>query len=173
MIINKENASSGENTDLVVLSVGLSLGIEDTCPVLSLEVGLVVNINLYVNSLSLGLDGVNRNTDGVENTSKNLSKSGWAPVDNLSSLQVELSSKNRVGDSSICYLTERKGLVDGRALVSKSINGSLGVNSNTDGKPTGNSRGGTSGCGKVIGGDAWHICKLGSNRLSVKGGGAL
>jgi hypothetical protein len=30
MIINKENASSGENTDLVVLSVGLSLGIEDT-----------------------------------------------------------------------------------------------------------------------------------------------
>lgn len=30
VIINKENASSGEKTDLVVLSVGLSLGIEDT-----------------------------------------------------------------------------------------------------------------------------------------------
>ena len=55
-------------SDLVVLSIGLSLGIKNTRPVISLKVCLVVNINLYLNSLALCLDGVGWYAHGVEET---------------------------------------------------------------------------------------------------------
>ena len=148
------------------------MGIKDTRPVFGFEVGLVVNINLYLNSLSLSLDGVSGDSDGVEDSSNKLSKSSWAPVYNLSSLKAELGSKDRVSDGSVITdLTEGKGLVDRRALISEGVNSSLGVNGDTDGKSTGNSRGGRSRGRKVIGGDAWNVLKLGSSLGGGKGGG--
>ncbi len=52
--------------DLIVLSVGLSLGIKNTRPVLRLKVGLVVDIDLNLECLPLGLDGVGGNALGIE-----------------------------------------------------------------------------------------------------------
>jgi len=160
--------------NLVVLSVGLSLSIKDTRPVFGLEVGLVVNINLNLNSLALRLDRVSGDADGVEQTSNNLSKARRAPLDNLSSLEAELGSEDGVRDSAIrVNLTKGKGLVDGRALIAKGVDGSLGVDSDADGKAAGNSRGGRSRGGKVLGGDTRDVLEGGTLRFGVKGGGAL
>lgn len=166
-----KGTSSTQVKNLVVLSVGLALGIKDTRPVFRLEVGLVVNINLNLNNLSLSLDGVGGDSNGVEDSSNNLSKSRWAPLNNLSSLKAELGSEDGVGDGTVITdLSEGEGLVDRRALVSEGVDGSLGVDGNADGKATGNSRGGGSRGGEVIGGDAWHVFE-GRSGLGVKGGG--
>jgi hypothetical protein len=148
------------------------LGIEDSRPVLSLEVGLVVNINLNLNNASLSLDRVDRNSDGVKKSSNELSKSSWAPRDYLSSLKVELGSKNGIGDGSVLVnLSERKGLVDRGALISEGVDGSLRVDGNADGEASGNSRSGRSGLWEVGGGDAWNVLKLRFSLGSVEGGG--
>mmetsp|Transcript_9335 Transcript_9335/g.16241 ORF Transcript_9335/g.16241 Transcript_9335/m.16241 type:complete len:256 (+) Transcript_9335:95-862(+) len=164
--------SMGRGRNLVVLSVGLSLGIKDTRPVFGLEVGLVVNINLNLNTLSRRLNRVSGDTDGVEKSSNKLSEARWAPLHNLSGLEAELGSEDRVGDGSVIRdLSEGEGLVDRGALVSKSVDGSLGVDGNADSKATGNTRGGGSRGGEVVSGDAWHVFELGTTLLGVEGGG--
>lgn len=151
------------------------MGIKNTCPVLGFEVGLVVNINLNLNNLSLRLDGVDGNSRGVEKSSEEQSNTSWAPLsNNLSGLEAELGSEYGVLDGSvIIYLTEGKGLVDRGALVSEGVDGSLRVDGNADGKTTGNTRGGGSRGGEVIGGDAWDVFDIGLSGGGVKGGGAL
>lgn len=163
--------SRGSN--LVVLSVGLALGIEDTRPVLRLEIGLVVNIDLNLNNLSLGLDGVGGDSDGVEEATEELSKAGRAPADNLSGLEVELGSEDGVRDGSLLDLSEGEGLSDGGALVAEGVDASLGVDGDADGEAAGNTRGGGSRGGKVIGGDAGDELDGRSSLLGVEGGGDL
>lgn len=145
---------------LVVLAVRLSLGIQDTRPVVSFEVELGVDIDLDFNDTLGLLDGVDWNTNGGECSSDDLSNTGRAPVDNFSSLQVELGSQKRVLDGSISVdLSERKRLVDGRALVSKSVDRSALVDGNADSKTSGNTRSGLSRSGELINSDAWNILK--------------
>ena len=159
-----------EKKNLVVLAVCLSLGIKNTGPVVGFEVGLGVNIDLDIDGSSSLLDGVCGDTNWGESTSDELSNSRWAPgSDNISSLQAELGSKNGVLDGSITIdLTERKRLVDRRALVTKSENGSPGVDGNADSKSTGNTRSSRSWRWKVFSGDARNVLKLGSE-FSIKG----
>jgi len=64
---------------LVVLFVGLSLGIEHARPVTSLGVSLVVDIHLNLHDLALCLHGESRHTDRVEESTNDLSETGWAP----------------------------------------------------------------------------------------------
>lgn len=156
--------------NLVVLSVSLTLGIKHTGPVVGFEVGLGVDIDLDIDGSSSLLYWVCWNTDGGESTSDELSNSRWAPFsDNITSLQAELGSKDRVLDSSVIIdLSERKRLVDRRALVTKSVNGSLGVDSNADSKSSGNTRSGRSRGWKILCGDAWNVLKLGSE-FSIEG----
>lgn len=151
------------------------MGIQDSGPVVGFEVGLGVNIDLDIDgSLSL-LDGVGWDTNGREGSTDELSNSGWAPLsNNLSGLQVELGSKNGVLDGSVGVdLTEGKGLADRRALVSKSIDGSLGVDGNADGKSTGNTRSGRSWGWKVSSVDAWNVLQLGGEFGVQCGAGSL
>jgi len=161
--------------NLVVLSVGLSLGIKDTSPVFSLEVGLVVNINLNLNILALSLDRVSGDSDGVEDSTNKLSKTSWAPVYDLTGLKAELGSKDGVRDGTIISnLTEGKGLVDRRALITKSIDGSLGVDGDANGKSAGNTRGGESRGREVVSGDAFDVLKFGlAHRAEGGGAGSL
>ena len=161
--------------DLVVLSVGLSLGIQDSRPVVGFEVSLGVNIDLDIDGSLALLDWVSWDTNRGESTSDELSNSGWAPCsDNISGLQGELGSKNGVLDGSIIIdLTERKGLVDRGALVSKSKNGSLGVDGNADSKSTGNTRSGRSWGWKVLSGNAWNVLQFGREFSVQCGAGSL
>lgn len=148
--------------NLIVLSIGLSLGIKDAGPVVGFEVEFGVNIHLYINALSGLLDGVCGDTRGSEGSTNEPSNSGWAPSsNNLSSLQGELGSKDRVLNGVTIYLTERKRLVDRGAFVTKGVDGSLGVNGNADGKTTSNTRSGRSWGWKIVNRDAWHVHKLG------------
>jgi hypothetical protein len=148
---------------LVVLSVSLTLCIKGTGPVVSLEVGLCVDINLDINRLSSLLDWEARDTGWLEKSSEELSNSGWAPCSNdLSSLQGELGSENWVRDGSVRIdFSERKRLVDRRALVSKSVDGSLRVDGDTDSKTSGNTRSGEAWWWKVLEGDTRAVSKLG------------
>jgi len=138
------------------------LRIEESRPVVGFEVSLVVDIDLNLNSLSLGLDRVYRNTDGVEESSDQLSNSSRAPIsNNLSGLEAELCSKYGVLDSSvIIHVSERKGLVDRRAFISEGVNFSCRVYSNADGKTSGDSGSGTSRGREVISRDAWNVLKF-------------
>jgi hypothetical protein len=147
---------------LVVLAVSLTLGIQHARPVVGFEVELSVDINLDFNATFALADGVGWDTDGGESSTDELSNSGRAPwSDDITGLQGELGSKNGVLDGSIGVdFTERKGLVDGRALVSKSINSSLRVDSDTDSKTTGNSRSGKSSVWDILGSDARNVLKL-------------
>jgi hypothetical protein len=148
--------------NLVVLSVRFSLCIKDSSPVLRLECCLVVNINLNLNNISLGLTCVNGDSSRLEKSSYDLSDRARAPVSlsNLSGLKVESGSENGIADGISLYLSERKRLVDRRTLVSKSPKLSTLINSNADSKSSSNSRGSLSGSGKVISGDTWYILKL-------------
>jgi hypothetical protein len=77
-------------------------------------------------------------------------------------------------DSSVIIdLTERKGLVDGRALITKSVDGSLGVDGNADSKTSGNTRSGRSRGRKVRSGDARNVLKLGSELCAEGSAGSL
>jgi hypothetical protein len=148
--------------NLVVLAVGFTLGIQDTRPVVGFEVELSIHINLDINCFSALPDGVSGDTDGGESSSDELSDSGWAPCsNNISGLQVELGSKNGVLDGSVSVdLTERKGLVDRGALVSKSVNSSLGVDGNADSKSGSDTRSGRTGIGKILNSNTWDVLKL-------------
>lgn len=169
MIVMLRFASSGEN--LVVLAVGLSLGIQDSRPVVCLVVGLSIDINLHFNVILALANRVSGNTDRGEGSSDKLSNSRWAPCShNISSLQGELGSKDGILDSSIVIdLTERKRLVHWGALVAKCVNGSRGVDGNADGKSSGDTRSGLSRIREILDIDAWYILKL-RLELGVKRG---
>jgi len=161
--------------DLVVLAVGLSLGIENTRPVVGFKIGLVVNIDLNLNICSLRLNWVDGDTSWVKKASDKSSDTRWAPLsNNFSGLEAELGSKDGVLDCAIIIdLAEREGLVDGGALVSKGVDSSLGVNGNADGKTTGNTRGGGTRAGEVGGFDAWDVHELFfASGLGIELGGA-
>jgi hypothetical protein len=148
--------------NLIVLSIGLTLRIKDSRPVVGFEVEFGVDINLYINALSGLLDRVCGDTSGSESSTNEPSNSRWAPrSNNLSSLQGELGSKDGVLDRVTTYLTERKRLVDRGAFVTEGVDGSFGVNGNADGKTSGNTRSGRSWGWKIINRDAWHVHKLG------------
>ena len=151
-------------SNLVVLSVGLSLGIQNSGPVVGFEVGLGVNIHLNLDEVLALSDREGRNSDRREGTSDKLSNSRWAPLsNNLSGLEGELGSKDGVLDGSVSSdLTERQRLVYRGALVSKSVDSSLGVDGNADSKSSGNSRSGGTWIGEVLDGDARNVLNLGS-----------
>ena len=145
------------------------MGIQDSGPVVGFEVSLSVDINLDFDGV-LGLaDRESWDSNRGESTSDDLSNSGWAPLsNNISSLQGELGSKDRVLDGSVSVdLTEGKRLVDRWALVSKSVDGSLRVDGNADGKSTGNTRSGRTWVWKISNINAWNVLKLGLE-LGVK-----
>jgi hypothetical protein len=161
---------------LVVLSVGLTLCIKDTSPVTSFEVGLSIDIDLHLNLTTAGLDREGWDANRIEESSEKLSDSTWAPwSNNFSSLQGELGSKNWVSDSSIiANLSERKRLVDRRALVSESVDRSLGVDGNADSKSTSNTGSGLSWLRKILERDARNVSELGRKRsLHVELGAGL
>jgi hypothetical protein len=155
---------------LVVLAISLTLSIQHTGPVVGFEVGLSVHINLDINGIFSLANGVGWDTSGGESSADKLSNSRWAPLsDNISSLQGKLGSKDRVLDGAISVdLTERKGLVDGRALVTKSVDSSFGVDGDADGKTTGNTRCSKTGIRKIFDADAWYVFKLGSEFCHAK-----
>lgn len=65
-------------------------------------------------------------------------------------------------DGSITVdFSERKRLVDGGALVSKSVDGSLGVDGDADSKTSGNSRGGSSWGWEILNRNARNVLELG------------
>ena len=111
---------------LIIVSVSLALGIQSSAPVVGLEIELVVDINLnFKVSLALA-DWVNGNTRRGEGASNESANASWAPVNYFTSLQVEFGSQNRVLDGAVGIdFSETKGLVHGRALVTKSIHSSL------------------------------------------------
>ena len=130
-----------EKAYLVVLAIGLALGVEDTGPVLGLEVGLGVDIDLNLNVGSLLLDGEGGDTDGVEETAEELADAGGAPrADDLTSLQGELGAEDGVLDGGAIDLAEGKGLDDGGALVAEGVDRARGVDGNADGKAAGDTR---------------------------------
>jgi hypothetical protein len=156
---------------LVVLSVGLTLGIQDSGPVFCFVVELGVDIDLDLNSI-LGLaNRVGRDTGRGEGSSDKFSDSGWAPLSNdITSLQTELRSQNGVLDGSVSIdLSEGKGLVDRGALVSKGVDGSTRVDGNADSKSTGNTRSGKTRLGEVINRDTWNVLKLGLELSHAQG----
>lgn len=143
---------------LVVGTVALSLGIKDTTPVVGFKVEFGVDINLNFNVSSALLDRVSGDTRGGKGSTDELSDTGRAPFYNFTSLQVELSSKNGVLDGSVIVdLSERQRLVDRGALVTKGVNRSRLINSNTDGQTSSDTRCGGSSLGKLREGDAWDI----------------
>jgi len=158
--------------NLVVLAVGLSLGIQNSRPVVGFKVGLSIDIHLNLDVVLALANRVGWNTNRGECSSDELSDSGWAPrSNNITSLQRELSSKNGILDGSVGVdLTERKGLVHRGALVSKSVDGSLGVNGDADSKSSGNSRSGGTWIRQILNINAWDVLKL-RLELGVKGGG--
>jgi hypothetical protein len=148
---------------LVVFSIGLTLGIQDSRPVFRFVVELGVDIDLDLNRI-LGLaDGVGGDTGGGEGSSDEFSDSGWAPLsDDITSLQGKLGAQNGVLDGSVSInLSEGKGLVDRGALVSKSVDGSSGIDSNADSKSTSNTRSGLTRLGEVCNRDTRNVLKLG------------
>lgn len=160
---------------LVVLAVRLTLGIQNSGPVVGFEVKLGVDINLDFDVLSGLLDWVGRNSDRGEGSSDESSNSGWAPgSDNISGLQGEFGSEDRVLDGSIAVdLTEGKRLVDRRALVTKGVDGSTRVDGNADSKSSGNTRSGGSRGRKILNGNARNILKLRSELLGIEGSADL
>ena len=156
------NSRCGRRKYLVVLSVRLTLGIQNSGPVVGFEVQLGVDINLDFDVLSGLLDRVCRDSNRGESSSDELSDSRWAPGSNYaSSFQGEFSSEDRILDGSVTIdLTERKRLVDGRALITEGENRSLGVNSNADGKTSSDTRGSGSGGRKIRNRNARHILEL-------------
>ena len=160
--------SSGK-TNLVVLAIGLALGIEDTGPVLGLEVGLGVDIDLNLNVGTLLLDGEGGDTDGVEETAEELADAGGAPcADDLTGLQGELGAEDGVLDGVGIDLAEGKGLVDGGALVAEGVDGAGGVDGNADGKAAGDAGGGGAGGGELLHGDAGDVLELGGELAGLK-----
>ena len=160
--------SSGK-TNLVVLAIGLALGIEDTGPVLGLEVGLGVDIDLNLNVGTLLLDGEGGDTDGVEETAEELADAGGAPcADDLTSLQGELGAEDGVLDGGGVDLAEGKGLVDGGALVAEGVDGAGGVDGNADGKAAGDAGGGGARGGELVHGDAGDVLELGGELAGLK-----
>ena len=160
--------SSGK-TNLVVLAIGLALGIEDTGPVLGLEVGLGVDIDLNLNVGALLLDGEGGDTDGVEETAEELADAGGAPcADDLTSLQGELGAEDGILDGGGVDLAEGKGLVDGGALVAEGVDGARGVDGNADGKATGDAGGGGARGGELVHGDAGDVLELGGELAGLK-----
>ena len=158
---------------LVVLSVGLTLGIQDSGPVFGFVIVLGVDIDLDLNSI-LGLaDGVDRDTGGCEGSSDEDSNSGWAPFSNdITRLQVELGSQDGILDGSVSTdLSEGKRLVDRGALVSKSVDGTTGIDSNADSKSTGNTRSGKTRFGEVIKRNTRNVLKLGLELSHAQGSG--
>ena len=158
---------------LVVLAVGLTLSIKDTRPVVGLEVGLGVDINLDLKVSSLLANGECGDSNGLEKSSEKLSDSSWAPFNNISALEGELGSKDGVLDGSGVDTAEGKGLVHRGALVTKSVHGSLGVDGNADSKTSGNSRSGRAGLGEVLQGNAGDVSDLRREDGHVELGGAL
>jgi len=74
--------------NLIVLSVGLSLGIQNSRPVVSFEVELGVDIHLNFDGVLALANRVGGDTDGGERSTDELSNSGWAPcTNNISGLQ--------------------------------------------------------------------------------------
>ena len=154
---------------LVVLAIGFALGVEDTGPVLGLEVGLGVDIDLNLNVGSLLLDGVGVDTDGVEETAEELADAGGAPrADDLTSLQGELGAKDGVLDGGAIDLAEGKGLVDGGALVAEGEDGARGVDGNADGKAAGDTGGGGARGWELVNRDAGDVLKLGGELSGLK-----
>jgi len=150
-----------KKSTLVVLSVGLSLGIQNTGPVVCLKVGLSIDINLNLYISSFLTDWVCWDSDWVEKSSEELSDTIWAPLDDLSCLQGELGSKNRVLDGSVTVdFSERKRLVDWWAFIAKSVDGSLWVNGNADGKASSDTGSGGTRLWEVLQRDAWHVGEL-------------
>jgi hypothetical protein len=147
------------------------LGVQDSGPVVGFEVGLGVHIHLYFNVLSRLLDGVCGDTDGSESTADQSSNSGWAPFsDNFSRLEGEFGSKDRVLDGTVVVdLTERKGLVDWRAFVTKCVDRALRVDGDADGQTTSDTRSGRSRGRKIFNGDARNVLKLGLELGHVQG----
>lgn len=145
--------------------------VQDTGPVIRLEVGLVVDINLDLDELSGLLDRVCGDTDGCEGATDQSSDTRWAPLsDNITSLEGELGSEDRVLDCAvIADLTEGEGLVDRGALVSEGVDGALGVDGDADGQTTGNTRGGTSRGGEILNRDARDVLNLGLELGHVQG----
>ena len=155
----------------MVLAVSLALGIKHAGPVLGLEVGLGVDIDLDLNVGSLLLDGEGGDTDGVEKGSEELADSTGAPsTDNIASLEAELSAEDGVRDGAGLDLAEGKRLVDGGALVAQGVDGTVGVNSDADGKATGNSGGGTSRGGELAHREGRDIRKLGGELAGLERG---
>ena len=60
-------------------------------------------------------------------------------------------------------------MVDRGALISEGVDGSLLVNDNADSKAAGNTGGGRSRGGKLIGGDAWNVFEVGFTLSGVEG----
>ena len=158
-----------EKQNLVVLAIGLALGIEDTGPVLGLEVGLGVDIDLNLNVGALLLDGEGGDTDGVEETAEELADAGGAPcADDLTSLQGELGAEDGILDGGGVDLAEGKGLVDGGALVAEGVDGAGGVDGNADGKAAGDAGGGGARGGELVHGDAGDVLELGGELAGLK-----
>ena len=158
-----------EKAYLVVLAIGLALGVEDTGPVLGLEVGLGVDIDLNLNVGSLLLDGEGGDTDGVEETAEELADAGGAPrADDLTSLQGELGAEDGVLDGGAIDLAEGKGLVDGGALVAEGVDRARGVDGNADGKAAGDTGGGGARVGELVNRDAGDVLKLGGELSGLK-----
>ena len=124
-----------QNTSLVVFSTGLSLRIQNTTPVISLEVRLVVNIDLDLNSLSLRLHRVGRHTSRLKEPTNELPEACRAPGFDLTGFEVELSSQDRITDGTVgADSAKRKGLVDGGALIAKCVDSAFRVNGNANGE---------------------------------------
>jgi hypothetical protein len=166
-------------SNLIVLSVGLSLGIQNSGPVVGFEVGLGVNINLDFDKILALSNGVSRNSNRREGSTNKLSNSRWAPLsNNISGLEGELGSKDRVLDGAVrSDLTERQRLVYWGALITKSVNGSFGVDGDADGKSSGDTRSGGTWIGKILDGDARNVLNLGGEfshaQLSARSGRLL
>ena len=136
---------------------------------MGLKVSLGVDINLHLNVGTLLLDGEGGDTDGVKETAKELANAGWAPgSDDLTGLEGELSTEDRILDSALLNLAEGKGLVDGGALIAKGIDGAGGVDRDADSKATGDAGGGSTGGGKLVDGNARDVLKLGGELSGLK-----
>jgi hypothetical protein len=164
---------NGKN--LVVFAIRLTLGIQDSTPVVGFEVGLSVHINLDLNEFSGLLDRVSWDTNGGEGSTDQFTNSRWAPFsDDISSLQIEFGSKDRILDGSVIIdFAERKWLVDRRALVSKGVDRSLRVNGNADSKSSSNTGSGGSRGRKILNRDARNIFKGRLELGHVQGGARL
>lgn len=118
---------------LVVSSVGLALGVEDSLPVARLEVGLGVDVDLDADGVSAGLGLEDGKSGGFDEGEENAERKVGAPGSlDLAGLERERGSGQRILDLAGLDGSESHRSTENGRFVSESVDRSVGVDGDAD-----------------------------------------